>query len=127
MLADGVHIISGGREHSRSDSDKVTMREHTQTYQRVRIGRGTWIGAGAVVMVDVGEGSIVGAGAVVNKPIPDRCIAVGVPARVQIISPVPLLLLTLNPKLNPNPSLNPTPAPAKVPRATAGLNPDMGL
>jgi virginiamycin A acetyltransferase len=48
----------------------------------VRIGSGTWVGAGAVIMADVGRGSIVGAGAVVTKPVPDRVLAAGVPARV---------------------------------------------
>ena len=48
----------------------------------IRIGAGTWIGAGAVIMADVGRDSIVGAGAVVTKPVPDRVMAAGVPARV---------------------------------------------
>lgn len=48
----------------------------------VRIGSGTWIGAGAIVMADVGRDSIVGAGAVVTKPVPDRVLAAGVPAQV---------------------------------------------
>jgi acetyltransferase-like isoleucine patch superfamily enzyme len=33
-------------------------------------------------MADVGAQAIVGAGAVVTKPIPDRTVAAGVPARV---------------------------------------------
>ena len=33
-------------------------------------------------MADVGRDTIVGAGAVVTKPLPDRVIAAGVPARV---------------------------------------------
>jgi acetyltransferase-like isoleucine patch superfamily enzyme len=48
----------------------------------VRVGQGAWIGNGAIVMADVGRDAIVGAGAVVTTPIPDRAIAVGVPARV---------------------------------------------
>ena len=38
--------------------------------------------AAAVVMADVGRDTIVGAGAVVTRPLPDRVIAAGVPARV---------------------------------------------
>jgi acetyltransferase-like isoleucine patch superfamily enzyme len=82
MLADGVQILSGGREHSTRGDAHETMREQSQTYQQLRIGRGAWIGAGAIIMADVGEHAIVGAGAVVNRPIPAGALAVGVPARV---------------------------------------------
>jgi acetyltransferase-like isoleucine patch superfamily enzyme len=82
MLADGVQILSGGREHATRRTEHESMREQAQCYQQVRIGRGAWIGARAVVMADVGADAIVGAGAVVNRPIPDGCVAVGVPARV---------------------------------------------
>jgi acetyltransferase-like isoleucine patch superfamily enzyme len=81
MLADGVQVLSGGREHTRDDPS-ASIQSQRQSYQRVRIGRGSWIGAGAIVMADVGEHCIIGAGAVVNKPIPDHSLAVGVPARV---------------------------------------------
>ncbi|TWU29156.1 acyltransferase [Novipirellula artificiosorum] len=81
MLADGVQILSGGREHDREDSE-ASMHEQGQTYSRVFIGKGAWIGAGAIIMADVGEHSIIGAGAVVNRPIPDYAVAVGVPAKV---------------------------------------------
>lgn len=81
MLADGVQVLSGGREHDHGDT-AVSMHDQGQTYIRVHIGKGAWIGAGAVVMADVGTNAIVGAGAVVNRPIPAGAIAVGVPARV---------------------------------------------
>ena len=50
----------------------------------IAIGSGAWIGARAVVLpgVRVGEGAVIGAGAVVSHDIPDRSLAVGVPARV---------------------------------------------
>lgn len=82
MLADGVQILSGGHEHSTRGNQRETMREQSQTYVQLRIGRGAWIGAGAIIMADVGEHAIVGAGAVVNRPIPAGALAVGVPARV---------------------------------------------
>ncbi len=80
MLADGVTILSGGREHGRESGQ--SMQEQVQIYSPVFIGRGAWIGSGAVIMADVGEHAIIGAGAVVNKSIPAGSIAVGVPARV---------------------------------------------
>ena len=81
MLADHVQILSGGKEHG-SAAEGKTMHSQAQSYERIRIVRGAWIGAGAVVMADVGEGAIVGAGAVVTRSIPAGCLAAGVPARV---------------------------------------------
>ena len=50
----------------------------------VIIKNGSWIGQNVVVLpgVTIGELSIVGANSVVTSDIPDRCIAVGSPARV---------------------------------------------
>lgn len=48
------------------------------------IGRGSFIGAGAVInpKVNIGANSIVGSGAVVVKDLPERCVAIGNPARI---------------------------------------------
>jgi virginiamycin A acetyltransferase len=81
LIATGVHVLSGGRIHGTEDAD-LPIREQTGKVEHVTIGEGAWIGAGAVVMADVGRASIVGAGAVVTRPIPERVIAAGVPARV---------------------------------------------
>jgi acetyltransferase-like isoleucine patch superfamily enzyme len=82
MLADGVQILSGGREHGRATGDEGTHRDQPQEYREVTIGHGAWLGTNAVIMADVGAGAIVGAGAVVTKPVPARSVAVGVPAVV---------------------------------------------
>jgi acetyltransferase-like isoleucine patch superfamily enzyme len=81
LLAAGVHVPSGRHTH-RIDLADVAIRDQGEELALVRIGAGAWIGAGAVVMADVGRDSIVGAGAVVTRPIPDRVLAGGVPARV---------------------------------------------
>jgi acetyltransferase-like isoleucine patch superfamily enzyme len=48
------------------------------------IGNNVWIGAQASILpgVTIGDHSVIGAGAVVAKDIPDRCVAVGNPARI---------------------------------------------
>ena len=81
LIGAGVHIPSGARAHAISDS-AVPIREQPFVRSRIRVGEGSWIGSAAVIMADVGSNSIVGSGAVVTKPIPDRVVAAGVPARV---------------------------------------------
>jgi acetyltransferase-like isoleucine patch superfamily enzyme len=80
LLADGVRIPSGGHTHASTDAS-VPIREQGGTPTRVRVGRGTWVGSGAVILADVGANCVIGAGAVVTRPIPDNVVAVGVPAK----------------------------------------------
>jgi len=81
LLAAGVHVPSGANTHGIARLD-VPVRDQPGLKRQVRIGAGSWIGSAAVVMADVGRDTIVGAGAVVTRPLPDRVIANGVPARV---------------------------------------------
>ena len=81
LIAAAVHIPSGPQTHGTADPSK-RIQNQPGLLQQIRIGAGTWIGSGAVIMADVGCDSVVGAGAVVTKPIPDRVLAAGVPARV---------------------------------------------
>lgn len=80
MLADGVQVLSGAYQHG--TGGETLFREQAQKFQRVTVGEGSWLGAGAVVMADVGAGAVIAAGAVVNRPIEARCVAAGVPAKV---------------------------------------------
>lgn len=80
MLADGVQVLSGRRQHGEAAAG-ATMHDAPQTFTKVTIGKGAWLGAGAVVMADVGEGAVVAAGAVVVKPVPAGAKVGGVPAR----------------------------------------------
>ena len=81
LVAAGVHIPSGGQTHFFADPT-LPIREQGGERRVVRIGEGSWIGSGAIVMADVGKGTVVAAGAVVTKPLPDYVIAGGVPAKV---------------------------------------------
>jgi virginiamycin A acetyltransferase len=81
LLDAGVHVTSGGQTHGFADPD-VPIRDQSAAHKLVRIGAGAWIGSAAVVMAEGGRDTVVGAGAVVTRPLPDRVIAAGVPARV---------------------------------------------
>lgn len=82
MLADGVQVLSGRHQHgSESQQEDQALRDNPQQFAKVTIGKGAWIGAGAVVMSDVGDGAIVGAGAVVVRPVPAGVKVGGVPAK----------------------------------------------
>lgn len=81
LLAAGVHVPSGARTHG-IDDPLIPIRDQPTLKTAVRIGAGSWIGSAAIVMADVGRDAVIAAGAVVAKPIPDRAIAGGVPARV---------------------------------------------
>jgi acetyltransferase-like isoleucine patch superfamily enzyme len=81
LIAAAVHVPSGPDTHGTRDLG-VPIRDQIGALRAVRIGAGTWIGSNAVVLADVGRDTIVGAGAVVTRPLPDRVIAAGVPARV---------------------------------------------
>jgi acetyltransferase-like isoleucine patch superfamily enzyme len=50
----------------------------------ITIEEDCWLGTGAIILpgVHIGRGSIIGAGAVVTKDIPPMSVAIGVPARV---------------------------------------------
>ncbi len=69
----------------RNYSDNPNPAFWCNTYSKpVRIGDEVWIGGGAILLpgVTIGKGSVVGAGAVVTKDIPPYSVAVGNPARV---------------------------------------------
>lgn len=61
-----------------------SISEDSTIEQDVTIGANVWLGRGVTVLpgVAIGDGCVVGAGAVVTKTLPDRSIAVGVPAKV---------------------------------------------
>jgi virginiamycin A acetyltransferase len=81
LIAAGVHIPSGPMTHGTADPNQP-IQDQPGIRQQIRIGAGTWIGSGAVIMAEVGRDSVIGAGAVVTKPVPDRVLAAGVPARI---------------------------------------------
>lgn len=78
----GIHIADGARI-----AGNVIILAHDRVRNMVAdtfIGKNVEIGGAAIIMpgVRIGDYCCIGAGAVVTKDIPDRCVAVGNPARV---------------------------------------------
>jgi acetyltransferase-like isoleucine patch superfamily enzyme len=79
-----AHCYIGGGQYHSDRLDIPMMDQGIYSTGPVILGEDVWLGAGVTVLdgVRVGRGSIIGAGAVVTKEIPEYSIAVGVPARV---------------------------------------------
>lgn len=80
LLANRVYISDN--QHGFSDIHKPIMHQPVRFTNEVVLGKGCWIGENACIMASVGRNSIVASNAVVTKPIPDFCVAGGVPAKV---------------------------------------------
>lgn len=85
----GDHVWMGGgvfisdQNHDWADSD-VPIGHQAQVAKPVRIGSGTWVGHGAMIMpgADIGGRAVIAAGAVVTGSVPDHAIVGGIPAKV---------------------------------------------
>ena len=66
------------------DAPEDAPKHSAAAADSIHIGRDVWFGAGVTVRrgVQVGDQAVLGAGAVADRDIPDRGVAVGVPARV---------------------------------------------
>jgi len=79
----GHHIYITDQNHGFDDPD-LPISQQVQPERPVRIGDGSWIGHGAVILPGshIGRHVVVGANSVVSGVIPDYSVAVGAPARV---------------------------------------------
>jgi acetyltransferase-like isoleucine patch superfamily enzyme len=77
------HTSVYGHNYNFEDSTKK-IREQGFNYKGIKIEDDCWLGSGVKVLdgVTIGKGSVIGAGAVVTKDIPPYSVAVGVPAKV---------------------------------------------
>ncbi|MEO1080742.1 MAG: acyltransferase [Pseudomonadota bacterium] len=80
LIASGVHVMSGAEQHRFVRLD-TPIREQGGALNPVAIGEDCWIGNGSLVMADIEAQCVIGAGSVVTRPISERSIAVGNPAR----------------------------------------------
>lgn len=83
VLIAGNCYIGGGR-YVTDRTDIPMMEQGIFSKGPVVIEEDVWLGAGVTVLdgVKIGRGSIVGAGALVTKDLPAYSVAVGVPAKV---------------------------------------------
>ncbi|MCL4423252.1 MAG: acyltransferase [Actinobacteria bacterium] len=79
----GPYVYITDQNHGYTDTE-LPIGTQMPNERAVRIGAGSWLGAGAVVLPgsDIGEHVVVAAGAVVLGEVPPRTVVAGVPARV---------------------------------------------
>ena len=83
VLFAGGCYVGGGRYHL-DDRSRSIASQGSYSKGPVRIGRGSWIGAHAVILdgVSIGAGVVVAAGAVVADDVPAFVVVGGVPAKI---------------------------------------------
>lgn len=81
-ISDNSHGYYNGGPYDSSPDIPPILRDYKVC--PVQIGNNVWIGEGVIIMpgVTIGDGAIIGAHSLVNKNIPEKCIAVGTPAKV---------------------------------------------
>ena len=79
----GHHVYITDQNHGYELLDRPISAQ-SQPERPVSIGDGSWVGHGSVILpgATIGRHVVIGANSVVTGVIPDRCVAVGVPARV---------------------------------------------
>ena len=78
----GQDVFVTDSNHGFDDPD-VPIGKQLGTHQPVRIGAGSWIGHGAVILPgsELGRNVVVAAGSVVRGDVPDHAVVGGIPAR----------------------------------------------
>jgi serine acetyltransferase len=79
----GPYVYVTDQNHGYEDPDQAVGLQWPRDVP-VRIGSGSWIGTGVVILpgTTLGRNVVVGAGAVVKGEFPDHSVIAGVPARI---------------------------------------------
>jgi acetyltransferase-like isoleucine patch superfamily enzyme len=79
----GHNVYITDQNHGYEDVTKP-ISQQSQPERAVKIGDGSWLGYGSVVLpgVTIGDHCVIGANSVVTRDVPSFSVAVGVPARV---------------------------------------------
>lgn len=82
MIGSGAMIIDN--DFHEPDGAHGWRAQAWSTARPVRIGRGCFVGARAIILkgVSIGDGAVIGAGAVVTRDVPEGACAAGNPARI---------------------------------------------
>lgn len=81
LTANNVYISDN--VHGFEDPTVPVMHQSVRFRKAVSIGSGSWLGENVCVIgASIGRNCVIGANAVVTHDIPERCVAVGSPARV---------------------------------------------
>ena len=84
LIADKVFISDS--THSYEDIRVPIIRQDVRTMSQVTIGEDSWLGENVCICgVSIGKHCVIGANSVVTENIPDYCVAVGSPAKVEQI------------------------------------------
>ncbi len=80
----GPEVILLGQNHKFDDLTVPMFKQGYLVTKPVEIGDDVWIGTRVIILPGrkIGKGSVIGAGAVVTKDIPEYAVAAGNPARV---------------------------------------------
>jgi acetyltransferase-like isoleucine patch superfamily enzyme len=85
LLGSAIHIYTNNHEFSKRGVP-IAHQGYPEACDgdRVRICKGAWIGAAAIILpgVTIGENAVIGAGSVVTRSVPADSVSVGSPARV---------------------------------------------
>ena len=91
VLGEECIISTGVRFITHQDTGgRMLGRWYPRKKAPIRVGKGSWIGAGVILLqgVELGECCVVGAGAIVRDSFPAYSVVAGVPARlVKTLSP----------------------------------------
>jgi len=82
IMGSGVHFYVSNHKFDRTDIS-IQYQGHHQP-KEIRVKKGAWIGANAIILngVTIGENAVVGAGAIVTKDVEPFTIVGGNPARL---------------------------------------------
>ncbi len=80
-IGPGVKILTSNHT---DNNPKIPIMHHQVEMKPVKIGEGSDIGVGAIILpgIELGKGVQVGAGAVVSRSFPPGSVIAGVPARI---------------------------------------------
>jgi galactoside O-acetyltransferase len=81
LIADSVRIYTLSHKY---DNPNMNIIDQGYTIDTIEIEDNVWIGSGAIIFnsVKIGKGSVIGANAVVTKSIPSYSLVGGVPAKI---------------------------------------------